>query len=165
MGWDSCHTWNSKADVKEGMVRRFTGDDTRVLASGGTGREFYLAVETVSSGVKQVVCCLIEGHGGEYWAKTIGEWDHPYYYDVPNKVLKAAGPPDPSNARALAWRAEVARRRELKDQVFEKGMAVTVFGRPYTIVHPKWTRTSATIRGADGQVYKAKIANIVPIGV
>lgn len=164
MGWDSSREWQSAQDVKAAMIRDYTGDGRRVLAHGGQGKEFYLALENSETNQRGIVLCLIERWEGEYGVKIIAETGHPYYYGCPDKVLKAAGPPkyesSEAQKRAEDWRAEVARQKARAKRKFKQGDAVTVYGKPYTILNPAWTKTYATMRAPDGEVCKARIKNI-----
>jgi hypothetical protein len=164
MGWDSSREWQSAQDVKAAMIRDFTGDGRRVLAHGGQGKEFYLALENSETNQRGIVLCLIERWEGEYGVKIIAETGHPYYYACPDKVLKAAGPPkyesSEAQKRAEDWRAEVARQKARAKRKFNTGDKVIVNGRPHTIVNPTWTKTFATVRDEQGGLWKTRIQNI-----
>ena len=160
MGWDYAREWQSARDVKDSLLRDYENETTTVIASGGTGNEFYLALERRETKERFVMCCLIEMYAGEWGVKTIHEAMHPFYYGCPDKVLKAAGPPNPAQERAVEWRAEVARQKARAKRKFNTGDRVIVNGRPHTIVNPTWTKTFATVRDEQGGLWKTRIKNI-----
>ena len=158
MGWHSEYGWRSAQDVRKTMIRDHETDNLRVLAHGGSGGEFYLALEVKKTGDRFILCCLIERRDGDWWVKTIDESMEPFYYACPDKVIRAAGAT--SNERALEWRAGVARVKARAKRKFNTGDRVLVNGRAHTIVDPTWTKTFATVRDEQGRLWKTRIKNI-----
>ena len=157
MGWFGEDSWKTAQDVKQHLVREYSREGLRVLAHGGSGSEFYMAIER--DGMKSgVLLCLIERYDGAYSYKPIHESMGPYYYGCPEKVIRAAG--EPPNESAREWRRKVGEEKERAKRSFVAGEGVRAYGRDYVIVNPIHSRTHATIRATDGTLYRAKKKDI-----
>ena len=158
MGHFFSSDYTSPSAVKSCIERDILNSGYRILAKGGAGREYYVATER--NGERSITLYLIEQFEGEYSYKPIPESFGPYYYNVPDKVLRAAPLSDDASESARNWRAAVAARKERKARTFNKGQAVTVYGKAYTIVG-EYNRSKMLIRSIeDGKVYAGKKADI-----
>lgn len=85
--------------------------------------------------------------------KAISESMGPYYYDCPLSLFDLATAMVDEN-----WRSQVRAAAARKAEVFAPGDAVTVHGKPYTVVDK--IKQSWRIRAPDGTIYKASKAHI-----
>lgn len=153
MGWDSASDWRSKADVVADSIREYAMTEHSVV-----GNHLWGVVDTTSAG-KIVVLILIDGRGGNWSRKAISEDMGPYYYDCPDKVLRAA-----TGALNPEWRAKVAAAKAAKKQVFMAGAKVKVAGSGelYTI-EGRHNASSWVIVDDAGKRYRCTTARLSAI--
>ena len=153
MGWDSCWDWRSKTDVVEATVREY-----KLTTYSLVGNHLWGVIET--SVGPMAVLVLIEGRGGQWSRKAISEDMGPCYYDVPDKILKAA-----TGAPNLEWRAKVAQAKAeakaAKKAVFASGARVKVDGSSgvYT-VEGRHTPSQWLISDDQGKRYRCATARL-----
>lgn len=107
MGWDSCSSWRTRADVAADTRNEFVGGRLSVLEEA-KGRDGVWMLVQDAEGAVFVVLVLVESRGGELWRKVLAEQDGPCFYDVPVSWLARLHTPE--NEYSERWRAEVRRR-------------------------------------------------------
>lgn len=149
MGWDFHNNAKEKHQIVESILRDMTwtsdhGSAQKVILHRVVGSHLWLAIEqirTVIDGAapllnrinRFVMLCLLEkykhrdawGNRDAYldcWGyKSMDESMHPYYYDCPLSVIKAAGPTN--DPKAQEWRCNVdamKRRKKESKSLFTK---------------------------------------------
>jgi len=105
MGWDSCSSWRTKADVIAEELRpgRY-GEGSVAIAHKSTAQALYVVYELADKR-RVLEVTLIEKHGGEYSRKGMSEESGPYVHDCPLRLLELV--PEPDSEYAKNWRARV----------------------------------------------------------
>ena len=85
MGWDSSSSWRSKSDVVADQLQ-----NPSILAKKVVKDGVWFLAPHYESGVVCIGFLLIEKQGGSYYAKVLGECEHPYYFDCPKSYLAKA---------------------------------------------------------------------------
>jgi hypothetical protein len=160
MGWYYTYGIRTARDMKDSILRDI-GNGRTVLASGGSGREFYVAY-LCANGERAIELFLIEQSDGEYGYKPISEDMGPYYYNCPEKVIKAAGECSPERKTASDWRIKCREYAAKKRRKFNPGDRVTQNGRFYTVTG-EYSRTYVAVTRDDGALFKAKISDLEPV--
>lgn len=138
MGWTHCYAWRTAAQAKAGILQEI--EASRVLAHGGSGNEFYVALRGREGRPDFIALFLLSQSDGCWGYKDMDESMGPIYYNVPKKVLKAV--PNPPCESAARWRAAVAKVAEDKaaKKAIRPGQRVELFGTEYTYRGPLPTR-------------------------
>jgi hypothetical protein len=141
--------WRSKADVVDASIREY-----KLTAHSLVGNHLWGVIET--SVGSMAVLVLIEGRGGEWSRKAISEDMGPCYYDVPDKILKAA-----TGAPNAEWRSKVLAAKAAKKAVFAPGSQVRVDGsRAVYTVEGRHSATQWLIADAAGKRYRCATARL-----
>lgn len=85
MGYDSADHWTTKAAVVADLLRDARAE-YEVLAGQTTKSGLWLAVRN-KAGQAFIIFNLIERERGRYYAKSMSESMHPFYYDCPIYLL------------------------------------------------------------------------------
>ena len=116
MGWLSSPNWETKQDMVDHIVSNFKLVDHSVR--GGVLYGVYPA-NVISDHDFGIVICLIEnfsprGKPPEYGYKDMGESDYPYYFDCPERILRASTLPDTSGWRKFCRDLRAANHNNFK---------------------------------------------------
>lgn len=118
MGWFYSDKWQTKQDICAELLRdcNFSNDkgSNRVLKHSLVGNHLWVAIEIIRDGARSgiVALFLLSKDKRSYGYKDMTEDMHPFYYDCPLSIIKAAGPT--LNLQAREWRAKVAEAHEMK---------------------------------------------------
>jgi hypothetical protein len=175
MGWLYLHECDTKASIRDHILRDCTSDDERstrrVLAHRTVGNHLWLAYEAIPKAEKEPIRCvilfLLAQNEGNWGYKDMDETMHPYYYDCPKAIIEAAGPT--THEEAIKWRAKVdtyhaeqAVKRNLAKQI-TVGTVVTLKGCTPTTFR---VASLAPFRGycvESGRLYKLTKSRIVAV--
>ena len=116
MGWLSSPNWETKQDMVDHIVSNFKLVDHSVR--GGVLYGVYPA-NVISDHDFGIVICLIENFSGrgkpaEWGYKDMGESDYPYYFDCPERILRASTLPDTSGWRKFCRELRAANQNNFK---------------------------------------------------
>lgn len=156
MGWSYGYNNRCAKDVhREILDPAFWGDSLKVVRHAATsyGRHLWLVCEK-PDGARFIALFLINGNDGGWGYKDMTEDMGPCYYDCPLAFLDMV--PE-ANAR---WREKVRAHHAARARVYLPGDAVTVYGKPYTVVSK--VKRSYLIRSPEGTVYRAGPARMMP---
>lgn len=152
MGWSSCASWRSPKDIlREVSAPTFWNAGTKIIRTMITnyGRHIWMAVER-ESGERFIAFFLIEGKAPNLAYKSMSEDVGPAYHDCPLALLDMV--PEPTKGYAMVWRAAVRQFHAKRNEKFEVGQSVTVYGKSYKVkgMHKR----SYLIESPEGRVYK-----------
>lgn len=155
MGWVSSDAWSGPKDIQRYVTsREFLGPNMKLLRVMATsyGRHIWMAVENSNSNERIIVLILVEGNA----YKDISESMGPAYYDCPLALLDLV--PEAEGEYAKEWRESVRAHHAKKNDKFEIGQPVTVYGKPYTVKGTQ--KRSYLIESPEGRVYKCSAAKM-----
>ena len=135
MGWLSSPNWETKQDMVDHIISNFKLVDHSVR--GGVLYGVYPA-NVISDHDFGIVICLIENFSGrgkpaEWGYKDMGEGDYPYYFDCPERILRASTLPDTSGWRKFCRELRAANQNNFKPR---EGLTV----KSNREVLPDWCR-------------------------
>ena len=133
MGWTFVEKrFNSAKEFAEECILK----DGDFVKHRMVGNHLWTVYENPEVGKKFVLLFLIEKDRGSYGYKEISESMHPYYYDCPLSIIRAAGETD--NESAKEWRALVVQyHAEKKIKVsdkFKPGMKIKYGEKTYQLI-------------------------------
>ena len=133
MGWTSVQKhYNSAKEFAQDVIL----NDGDFVKHRMVGNHLWTVYENPEVGKKFVLLFLIEKHGGWYGYKEISESMHPYYYDCPLSIIKAAGETDNENAkewRELVFKYHAEKKIKVSDK-FKPGMKIKYGEKTYQLI-------------------------------
>lgn len=104
MGWDSCRSWKTKADVVLTLKTDYLSSTVyEYVESKSTTHGLWTVLKNRETGKKVIVFDLIKKERGEFMVKNMDEGMGPYYYDCPSKFVYDV-PESKSGNFNRAWR-------------------------------------------------------------
>ncbi len=168
MGWYGSRAHRGSGDVRKEILADYqTAVDAGKVtilgsASANHGRHLYVALERAESG-RYIACFEITKSGGSWGYRPMDEFMGPYsLVDCPKSILALvpvseedmAATGENSKAYRAAWRRRVAAYHERMSAVYGDNEAVSIYGKPYTVV-AKVKPGTYRVRSAEGVIYKA----------
>lgn len=104
MGFDSCDSWTSKAQVVKELLAD-TARRAKVVAHKSTRSGLWSVIEN-DDGSRAILFDLIERSNRRYFVKAMDESCNPYFYDCPLAFLGLV-PQDKTKYYSAKWREGV----------------------------------------------------------